>query len=568
MKSDIIKKGCIERAHVKPLDSETHRAKDDLQIDYDKLVKALEFALVPSKSSDAVSMESMKKVATQHAMAIWGKDIVCGTPLQLVDEDDKPIVYAFPCAIGQSDIPETKELLHKFAEIRKFSNVNDTFWDTGFDSIYIPDAVKEEAKRYGMIYVSAKKGCSPVTRVTYAIHPYFYLGVHSLLKAAPENAKLLKIRYIPPYEFFEIEANDSVFRLHTNTLMSEGQIRAALPKCDVPVDKKEGNKKQIDSREERVEAAWKAYDDAVKLNEKKAPLPFPGNFSYEFLIRHWERMPCINWTRWCEPTAASMVFSFWDHYVPVPGIGTYVGYERLVGYWFNHPSNGNNVPDILDPIADQINIDVANSKGYHWNVYKFIGNPNNDWGWDKLTAHLRTHRPLVWQIHGSIAHAVAAFGYRVVFPFWQGSTQKYVILYTTWSDDPDLAREEWLYNEYAGTTYSQVEIDRYVPGGAEPYQTMFLRRPYGSETYHINQWNEIRFYVHPQSNIKIARIEFSLDGGNTWQLLVECWTHANWNSWWWKPTQASTQARIRVKAFSETREYLAGDGSYKNFSIE
>ena len=30
---------------------------------------------------------------------------------------------------------------------------------------------------------------------------------------------------------------------------------------------------------------------------------------------------------------------------------------------------------------------------------------------------------------------------------------------------------------------------------------MFLYRPYGGETYHLNLWNLIQFYVHPQSDI-------------------------------------------------------------------
>jgi len=134
----------------------------------------------------------------------------------------------------------------------------------------------------------------------------------------------------------------------------------------------------------------------------------------------------------------------------VPGIGTHVGYDRIVDYWLNHSSNGNNVPDILDPIADGSNIDVANIlKGYNWTVTKVIGHAANDYAWNDIVGHLYSHRPFVWQVHGNIHHAVAAFGYRIV------NGQRYIILYTTWSDDPNMALAEWLYNGW-----NSVEVDK------------------------------------------------------------------------------------------------------------
>jgi hypothetical protein len=287
-----------------------------------------------------------------------------------------------------------------------------------------------------------------------------------------------------------------------------------------------------------------------------SPPPNPGDI--EFKVSHWQRMPAINWTRWCEPTAASMVFSYWDHYVPVPGIGGYPNYPRLIDYWLEHPSNGNNVPDILDPIADMINVDVANNmKGYNWAVDKVIGNSSNDFAWNELVGHLRINHPVVWHVFGSIDHATAAFGYRIL------NGQKYVILYNTWNADPALALDEWLYNDWTG-----VEVDRYRPGGQEFYRNLIITSPYGGETFHIGQWNEILFNVHPQTQITKARIEYSLDGGNSWSLVVEIWVQPGWNRWWWKPQTVSNKARIRIKGMANDRSYLGGHGSFNNFIIQ
>jgi hypothetical protein len=562
MESNIIKKGSIETGDVKPAQGERIQLEKLASAGQDELVKRLHIQVVQSRSLEAVSMSRLQEVAIRHAAAIWGPDIACGEPLQLVDMEDEPIAYAFPCAIGSREIPTTEELIKQFGDLRRAAGVSDR--PHGEGSALVPFSVAEQARQYGTIYVSARRGDYPVTRVSYGLHPYFYRGEQALSATGLQEARLSKLRYTPPYEFFEIQAGDSVSLLHTDTLLSDAQLRDAMPRRSVPRDSGAAVGEPEADRVEQIEAAWKAYEEEASEDRGLWPLPPPPLPTYEFLIRYWERMPAINWTRWCEPTAACMVFSFWDHYVPVPGIGTHVGYERIVDYWYDHVSNGNNVPDIMDPIADGPNSDVANvQKGYNWSVDKVWGYPSNDWAWNELTGHLHRHLPLVWQVHADgFDHAVAAFGYRIAFG------QKYVHLYTTWSDDPVLARAEWLYNEYAGKQMSAVEVDRYVPGGRELYRAMFIYRPYGGETYHLNQWNEIRFYVHPQSDIKIARIEYSLDGGRTWGLVVEIWAQPNWNRWWWKPAVTSSKARIRIKGMSQGRKHLAGSGSFGNFTIE
>lgn len=563
MESLIIERGNVEQVDVKPAGPEVPAPERHAPADYDRVVERLQLEPADSTRSDATPMTRLRAVATRHATAIWGQDIACGEPLQLVGEDDEPVVYAFPCAIGRREIPTTRELIEQFAQLNRAAGPEDE--RTGGTATSLPHAVVQEATRYGTIYVSARTSDYPVTRVTHALHPYYYRGEQALNSAG--DSRMSRLRFLPPYEFFEIQERDSISRLHTDTLMSEDQVREATPVRDLPVDRTAASREARADSAGQKEAAWEAYEQADAPDKAGRPLPFPPPPpppSYEFLIRYWERMPPINWTRWCEPTAACMVFAYWDHYVPVPGIGTHVGYERIVDYWYDHVSNGNNVPDIMDPIADGPNIDVANVlKGYqHWTVDKVWGTPNNDWAWNALVGHLHRHMPLVWQVHApNFDHAVAVFGYRIVLG------QRYVCLYTTWSDDPGIARAEWLYNEYAGNAMSCVEVDRYVPGGRESYRAMFLYRPYGGETHHVNQWNLIQFYVHPQSDIKIARIEYSLDGGCTWRLVVELWAQPNWNRWWWKPRTASNKARIRVRCMSQSRKYLAGDGSFRNFTI-
>jgi len=551
--------GCGEKSNLKPVEEAAAKSLSPIAIDDTDLLKKLQLQMVESKSRDAVSMAVLEEVADRHASAIWGPEIARGQPLQLVDVEDEPVLYAFPFAIGNGKLPETVELLKQFSKLQQTEGTSDKTKET--IPTAIPSIVGEEAARYGMIYVSACKRDFPVKRVSHALHPYFYNAKRALLHVGADTAKLVKLRYVSPHEFFEIQSQDSVLRLHTHMLISEKEIHASAKKFKSTPVSKAVMAEPTSSYAKQIAAAWKAYEKPVPtpILKSKTPLsPSPSPRAIEFRIRYWERMPAIDWTRWCEPTAASMVFAFWDHYVPVPGIGTHVGYDRIVDYWLNHSSNGNNVPDILDPIADGINIDVANIlKGYNWTVTKIIGNATNDYAWNDLVGHLYSNRPFVWQVHGNIHHAVAAFGYRIV------NGQRYIILYTTWSDDPNIALAEWLYNDW-----NSVEVDKYIPGGRELYRYLIIRRPYGGETYRVGQWNEILFHIHPQTDIKIARIEYSLNGGQSWGLVVELRVNPGWNRWWWKPISTSNKARIRIKGMSQNRKYLGGHGSYKNFTIQ
>ena len=527
------------------------------------LLEKIQLKFVVNESSDAVPLETMERVADLHAKSIWGPEVARGTPLQLLDAKNEPVLYAFPFAKGESIIPKTNVLLNQFSKYHRIDGSLSPGKNNALTGLNT--SVKSEAENYGTVYVSARKSNFPVTRVSHGLHPYFYNAERAMLQVGAGSSKLVTLRYLPPHEFFEIQKDDTKIRLHTHMLMTEEELRKAAKKFPPNTVPKTASKDMAKINTKMVAEAWKAYETPLAetsippgTNLPSPPPPAPGPGGFVFRIRHWQRMPAIDWTRWCEPTAASMVFSFWDHYVPVPGVGTYPNYPRLVDYWLDHPSNGNNVPDILDPIADGLNIDVANNlKGYSWTVDKVNGDANNNFAWNELIGHLHINHPVVWQVFGSIDHATAAFGYRIL------NGQKYVILYNTWSSNPTLALDEWLYNDW-----TRVEVDRYRPGGKELYRHLFIRRPYGGETHHVGQWNEILFNVHPQTQITKARIEYSLDGGQSWSLIVNIWVQPGWNQWWWMPPATSNKARIRIKGMADNNAYLGGDGSFNNFTIQ
>ena len=198
------------------------------------------------------------------------------------------------------EIPKTDELIKQISQLRRAA---DPFNEAGRSgSTSLPLALRDEITRYGTIYVSAEKTDYPVTRVKHSLHPYFYRGEQALEALGADEARLIGLRYLPPYEFFEIETRDSVFHLHTETLMSESQIREAAP-TQVPRQAVSARVRKADStRRGRIETAWKAYEKAPPVDKPAPPPPWPGPEPLiQFLIRYWERMPAINWTQWCEP---------------------------------------------------------------------------------------------------------------------------------------------------------------------------------------------------------------------------------------------------------------------------
>ena len=553
----------------KPGEKVKDLAPDQLAEYQNTLLERLELINVPSQSPDAVPLETVKQVAQVHAGEVWGSEISGGQPLQILDQAGEPAMYAVPFLIGGEQFPGAEALVKHFSSIRKLYLTQDHHSVGKVRGASIPDELLTEIKKFGTVFVSARKNDFPVTRVSHCLHPYFYRAEEALLQLGLSQAKLEHIRFVPPcHDFFEFNTGGKTDRLQVNLLISEEELRKNGEQYKSDVAAAAPSKEYKIARDQKIKQAWEIYLNYEDYRSRfydqpsggpPAPPPNPDG-SVERRIRQWERIPPILWTWWCEPTAASMVFAYWDHYVPVPGIGTHVGYDRIVDYWMDHPSNDHNVPDVIDPIADGNNIDAANVlKGYNWSVTKVHGDSQNNYALGALIDHINANRPAVWQVLGPIDHAVCAFGYRL---FIFVPTQ-YVIVYNTWDENV----HEWLYDSYGGVLFDRVEVDQYVPGGKELYRYLFIRYPYGGETFHVGNWNEIRFAVHPLTDITRANIEYSLDGGQTWNFMVQIWAQPGWNSWWWKPTTPSDKARVRIKGLGSNMDYLGGDGSFKNFRI-
>lgn len=522
---------------------------------------------VKRKRSDQVHTELMERIALAHANEMWGPDVGQGSPLPILDDDGAPVLYAFPFAIGRREFPDPHTLIKRYSKLRQ-----PPIWSSGGGlgkraspaCHPFPPSVRHELAQFGTVYVSATRQDFPVPRVLHGLHPYFYNAELALARAKAEversRPRLTHIRLTPPfYEYFEIRAARTTRRFHAHTLMSEREMQAAASSYKRDIHLPESDPQAAREHAKSIRRGWEYYGDIhhepPEFVSHPSPLPTPETIHR---IPHYELVPPLVQGYWCEATAVAMVFAYWDHYVP--GTGSWIGYGRIVDYWLDHPANGANMPNLIDEVIDCSTYEeFANDlNDYNWSFDTVYGNPQNDWGWDALVSELNAGRPARWKCFGPIDHANCAFGYRIA-----NNGGKYVLLYNTWWTSPD----EWLYNARAGTPLSHTEVNRYVPGGAESNRALYIRHPYGGETYNAGQKGRIRFKAG--SDVKVARIEYSADGGDSWDFVVELAVSPGWNRFNWKfPSVPTTRARIRIQGMSVNREFLAGDGSFMNFTVE
>lgn len=535
--------------------------------------------------SELVPLSVVERTAELHACAVWGPEVGRGGALPILDQDGTPIQYAVPFVLGHTDFPPPGKLVRKFGRIRRDligpGAISADFHHTSSYRTYL-DEIQSDLHGFGTVYVSARTNAYPVLRVSNELHPYFFQAELALDLAAVElggdEPRLKALRLVGPFhEYFEIEAGGRTVRFHVHTLENQKVFEDAATRHQTFHPVEPHDEATLRLRIDLVHQAWQDYTRVMSEplmgnlpDLTLSPIPSPWPVGILRTIPYSDRMPPVLWTRWCAPTAMAMVFSYWDHYVPVPGVGTHVGYERIVDYWLDHPSNNRNVPSLLDEVVDLCSTyeEFANKRnGYAWSFGTVLGTAVNDYAWNQLVAEIDAGRPARWQIYPPdvAGHAVAVLGYRKMQHLF--STIKYVIVYNTWTT----SREEWLYNHYnwsgASGTANHIELNTYIPGGKEINRAFFIRQPYGGEILQAGQQNRIRFYA--QSDIQIARIEYSADGGRTWSFVVEMKVVPGWNDYHWRfPTAHTARGRIRITGYSDTRQVLATDGSFKNFQLK
>lgn len=508
-------------------------------------------------------LTKLAALADAHAFEVWGEDIARGESFPVADAAGDVRAFVFPYALGTRTFP---------ADVAAVGRGSDP----------IP--------RFGAIYVAARPTVHPVLRVVHALHPLFVRGEQAEMigrSILGDEACLNRIYWLGLHqEYFEVGDTARRVLLDVGTLkqlepeaalapLGGGGIcaRAAAPPTTASGDNRldfalrKGSAASeaptspapaAPSKESELEA------DAPDLIAPKLGAIEPGGRALEpvlKLVPLADCVPAVNWTWWCVPTAGTMATCYYDHYVK--GVGGITGYGRLVGYWFDHPQSGHNVPDFIDQLIDpqtgtwRVGFTsfpdfIQKTYGYTFTEREVAASVANDWAWADMTAEIDAGRPFIWGVPN---HATCAFGYRVAA---DGSRR--IVLYTTWGDTPQEQREEWLHTEGVGMKFI-------TPGGGTSGHNLVLWEPDVGAVLASNVATTIRWHVWG-NQIKAAEISASADGGNTWAIVAHvapC--NPGWNFYEWTPPLPTDRARVRIRGLDAGGAYVAGDGSRENVSV-
>lgn len=506
---------------------------------------------------EGVPTSTLEKIADTIGYSVWGEKIVRGAPFPVSDEKGEAAAYVFPYLRNVDRFPEKQQI---FDEVKKLRPKNER---ASQQKTKMNGALKQNlsqlSSRFGSVYVSATKRNFPVLRISHFLHPYFFVGELAAEEAKRnlkvEQVKLKRYYFLGPHEeYFEFVSKRNRILLHANSLKPEKPEKILIPK-----------KPEVSSQLYReIEKAWKGI-------EKHTPILIDADDISKThtlkLISHHEIIPIVGITWWCVPTAYTMVFGFWDNYVK--GKGTVGGYGRLIDYWFDHSTNGNNVPNILDEMID------PNTKtwrvGFKWDhnftVKDHTATEANSWVWKNIKAEIDSGKPLVWGVppgvvHAEHGHAMTAFGYRIIHTFL--FDLKFIVVYNTWGvingvGDPLQQLDEYYYAFCRN-------IGRVVPGAGTNGDHAIIISPDGGETLQTSKQSQIVWYVWG-NNIKKTTLSFSHNGGKNWTKIADLENKIGWNSYTWTPNKVTNKARIRIQGYTVSNELISADGSQTNFNI-
>lgn len=317
----------------------------------------------------------------------------------------------------------------------------------------------------------------------------------------------------------------------------------------------------IPELEQLARQKWEKYFNTANFSTRQDSSYIPG-------------VPWIDWVYGCSPTAASMIFWYWDPY----------GYGRLVDHFFTRwdppysawkdcanvnrelalamytdsMTGGTYINNILPGM-----ITVANSyngyscsgstspQGGSWNRYQF--------SWIK--GEINAGRPCHWSIlnyyYGGdfINHSVTGVGYQIILP------DTFVQIHTTWGWSGEPLWPLWTYNN---GIYSRDYVVTFIPGGMVN-DNIFLDGPQGPGFVFKNikykiKWTNIGSQIdHVKIWYSIGRKASSYDS-LYWTLITA--NAPNTEEYLWTAPDQDSSLRINLAGLNSSNQRLAADGGF------
>jgi hypothetical protein len=482
----------------------------------------------------------LERIADQHAYKVWGNEIARGEPFPVSDVQGKLLAYVFPFIRGSRRFPGYKAIFNSVRNAR----LQDLESENGKDDFphHIGPNLSGVESGFGSIYVSASRRDTQILRVEHFLHRYFLVGERAQGEAqrrfGSTEVQLTRVySFNPCEEYVEFSRNGKRILINTHSLEAEDSKEVLAPK----VTSVSAKLRKI------IEENWNALELSGPLGIAPEETSLTHSVKY---LANLALVPILLWTLNCATTAKAMVLGYWDNLVS--GTGKILGFGRLIDYWYEHPSNGENVPNLIDEVhaANKIDFWKVNNYTCQWDEIK--SSSNNGWAWKDFTGEIDNGRPACWSFlhQKKYPHTMAGIGYRVE-PYG-----KWAIVYNTW--DKNLS--EYPYSDCTG-------VARIIPKGGSNGDDSAIFSPKGGEYFESSVPAEIYWHIWG-SKINKTTLLYSEDGGKNWVTLAsDIPTQAGFNSYFWLPGKTTSKGRVRLQA-NFGNDYIAGDGSFGNFSIQ
>ena len=496
------------------------------------LLLVLASSLLKSQHTQ-IPFEKIKEIADRNAKALWGQAFPA-EPIPYYSAQDEIIAYMFNYSIGKP-FPNKQTIINDCKQHKENNNRN----------------LQWGGDHYGRILMGASSGLPPIIEYSKSLSAMYAEGFklqELALKELGNNYSLQKVYYI--------NGSNQWFSYTNGSKTIYIKLFPPLEILDRRSFQQAISDKKVFIEPNDYSSEWILYKTGKQLNAKA-----------DTYIPDYELCRFYDWSYGCSPTAAAMLYSWWDY----RSIYSTYDFGRLVQYYFKRYDDievewDYQIPWVQRELAIYMNTDtltgstsfgdindgiedVASIRDYEFDANDFITSE-----WTRLKDEIDENRPLIASIPN---HSTCCIGYN-------SSTDHFANHYThqgsiVWTHKDELD--------------GVVEVKPENNNG----QGITLTSPVGDPNYNATGSGEI-FYPGEEYNItwdyettipSTTSIFFNTksNGGFVEEVIVYNTDNDGLYSWMVPTGFGSEECRVGLVNYNSSTDMLAIDGSQGMFTI-
>ncbi len=490
-----------------------------------------------AQNYEQIPLSEITKIANRNAEALWG-ECFPAEPIPYYGQDDKIIAWRFNYSIGVP-FPEREKII---SDCRHNEDCADRYLQWGGDN-------------YGRILIAARNNMPVMLEYSKCLSAEFALHT----KFAKLSSKA--------FSDGESVAGKIYYLNHFNTWQEISDGKEIKYICTSPTG---GIKSQTEFENKKNESGYFCETgDFDKLWAKYQNGFVVSNKADKYIPDH-QYMPFYDWSYGCSPTAAAMLFAWYDNRSAI----TDYKYSCFVNWHYQRwdsleNQTDYNVSNLQKDLAIAMHTDtltgntssydldngmqhVANSqRGYNFDIEDYF-----TFLWTRTKNDIDDGRPLIVSIPG---HSTTGVGYNnssdVAITHYTHDPPEHLVYVSRWSIDMTVRAKK------GGGKGAHVKL-------ISPYGDPRYSRNGQGEVYNEGNWAEILWEADEVEDSYVD-IRYSTDGGYNFLPVIFDFPNTGLYNWQIPAGVNSTKCRVIINLYDpELEPYYAGaDGSWGNFKI-